>query len=520
VSNFLHQTRVRSATSGTGRGPACPTWARLGLLAGLVSAAACVVVDDPEHCWNRERDATCELLFPGGSVCSRCARGFNGCVDPDAGVPASCLDDAASSSDSGASESTGDATSSDVTACTGDGPSEACPADAPYCVSGSCEACDAAGGDSFCADLSDETRWCHPAWGQCVECYAPDSCGAGLSCTTAFECGACSAHEECPGSACDLVSGTCMAPDLELWIEADDAICDDAATGKMAAHPLCSLGEAFTRVAFRKRAIFHLAAGSYDGVDLAASCLERHIAVLGSGSATVIHDGDASEPPLAVCDDAVFVQGVSLHANTGAALTCGAGAAVWLDDVTVESGTPGIHAEGCEVTITRSRVRDNVTHAIELLGGSQLAMTSSIVAGTTQSGAPTGAMAISSSIADIRSSTFADNEGFDITCSGASDGNVSDSLMVSRPASVSCPFLAFDHSVVGTSEVDGADNVATAYDARWFVSAASGDFRLSDAAHELASVGQRDLGDPRLDLDGDAWPDVPGVSIYPGADQP
>jgi hypothetical protein len=107
----------------------------LALLLLLLLGSACVVIDDPNHCWNLDRDATCEELYPGGSVCSRCARGFNGCVDPD-DVPAACLDDdAASSSESGAAESSGD---SETNTCTGEGPSEACPADAPYCVSGSC----------------------------------------------------------------------------------------------------------------------------------------------------------------------------------------------------------------------------------------------------------------------------------------------------------------------------------------------------------------------------------------------
>jgi hypothetical protein len=311
-----------------------------------------------------------------------------------------------------------------------------------------------------------------------------------------------------------------MTPDLELWIDDDVAICDDAGTGATAELPLCSLVEAYTRVAYRKSAIFHLAPGSYDGADRSASCLDRHIAVLGSGSETVIHDGPADEPPLALCDDAVYLHDMLLHANVGAALTCGAGALLWIDASIIESGTPGILAEGCKVTVTRSHLRENETHAIELRADSKLTMSSSIVAGTTQEGAPTGAVLVDSSVVDISSSTFAGNQGFDLACSGASGGTVSDSLLVSRQVAVSCPSLELDHSVIETTNVDGEANAALPYDAAWFVDAAGGDFRLSGASDELSSVGRRDLGDPRLDFEGDAWPDVPGAQMYPGADQP
>jgi len=74
----------------------------------LVTVAACVVIDDPKHCWNRERDATCARIFDDPRVvCSRCLRGHSGCVDPeDAPSPAECPDPAASeeSSDDGTSD--------------------------------------------------------------------------------------------------------------------------------------------------------------------------------------------------------------------------------------------------------------------------------------------------------------------------------------------------------------------------------------------------------------------------------
>lgn len=52
-----------------------------GILMGVV-LGACVDVPDPNHCWNRDRDASC-AHFGANIVCSPCLRGYQGCVDAD-----------------------------------------------------------------------------------------------------------------------------------------------------------------------------------------------------------------------------------------------------------------------------------------------------------------------------------------------------------------------------------------------------------------------------------------------------
>lgn len=75
------------------------------IILALVGPAACVVIDDPKHCWNRERDATCQRIHDNPAVvCSSCLRGWNGCANP-GDVPPECRDPAADDGGSSDAES-------------------------------------------------------------------------------------------------------------------------------------------------------------------------------------------------------------------------------------------------------------------------------------------------------------------------------------------------------------------------------------------------------------------------------
>lgn len=76
-------------------------------------AGGCVEIADPEHCANRDGDATCAELYSGPVPvqCSLCERFYNGCVDVDAAdpLPAACrVDD-----DEGDGSSDGDSSAGD-----------------------------------------------------------------------------------------------------------------------------------------------------------------------------------------------------------------------------------------------------------------------------------------------------------------------------------------------------------------------------------------------------------------------
>lgn len=493
----------------------------------LVAIGGCVVIDDPKHCWNREGDATCVDIYGEGSVCSRCLRGFNGCSDErDAPVPLDCravdVEDESTTS-LGPTES---GSSAGIPECVGQGLVEGCPAETPYCADGTCSDCTAAGGDPYCAGLDGSAPVCHPGWGYCVGCVDDDACGGSTPfCGTSFECGGCTSHEQCPESACDFVDGTCMDPDVELWI--DDEDCDDNATGLSAAGPLCSLVEAETRVAAGQRAIFHLASGYYDGIDLQTGCTGRRIAVLGAGAGSVVHgpDGVGGAVRL-VCssENALYLYRMTLYANDGAAVFVDAPATVRLDRTLIRQGEPGLDIDGgAHVTLARTRVLESVEHGIIARSGARLVLDSTIIANTTGGGLPS-ALLVAGGDVEIRFSTFVANEGDlgSIRCSGGTSGTVHDSLFASSvdASSIGCPFLVFEHNLVDESEVEGSDNTVRTFDEAWFVDAGEADYRLSENARELAGIAQWDLGDPRTDFEGDARATIPGTASYPGADQP
>jgi len=80
--------------------------ARLALLLGAQLVGACVEIDDPEHCANREGDATCRQIYGAHAICDACDHFHHGCVDDE--PPQECRVDASEDS-----SGEGDASSSD-----------------------------------------------------------------------------------------------------------------------------------------------------------------------------------------------------------------------------------------------------------------------------------------------------------------------------------------------------------------------------------------------------------------------
>ena len=102
---------------------------RAAILAAFLGATmqnGCVVVDDPQHCANRDGDKTCAELYKPGVHCSLCEHFYNGCVD-DEPVP-ECrpqdTDDSSSDDEDGSSSGDEDGSSSDAAALECEGCSE------------------------------------------------------------------------------------------------------------------------------------------------------------------------------------------------------------------------------------------------------------------------------------------------------------------------------------------------------------------------------------------------------------
>jgi hypothetical protein len=493
--------------------------------AAFAAVPGCVVIDDPNHCANRDGDATCQALFDSRPVCSVCRRSFSGCeaapVDP------ACRADgaAASGTSSGSTTSAGSDTidpsstsSGTPVPCEGEGESATCPEARPYCIAGECSGCDAAGGDAFCMTLSADTPQCSVGWGRCVECVDATSpvCVAEQSaCTTSFTCGACTRQDQCPDSACNPFTGACMDDAEHLWIDENAANCADLNAGSEAA-PLCTLGEALARTDGSASWVFHLGDGTYDDLRL-VGCSGKSIAVLGtSGSGTQL--SNASAPGLDVeCNNTIILRRVRLLGFGAASLQCMAGAKVALEQVQVADGEPaGILVEDCDLIVDRSRVVGAPEAALDARSSS-VVISSSLFATAEDAAASAVTLDLDGGEVQARFATIVGTgDGIAMRCTSEASA--------STPAGIDCEGLAldvqFERCAVDDSTILGENNARPAYDPAWFI-AAPNDLRLGPGAvFDLEGVGRWDLGDPALDYDGDPWPLPPGRAVYPGGDQP
>jgi hypothetical protein len=133
--------------------------------------------------------------------------------------------------DSGANDDTTDATgASDDTAtsdsgstgdtgiaCTEDTALDSeCPGDVPYCVDGSCVACD--GLPDACAGLDPLAPACDASTGLCAECSVDDTslCGGTTPVCNNGGCEACTANSQCASGVCVMTSGACQALNVDL----------------------------------------------------------------------------------------------------------------------------------------------------------------------------------------------------------------------------------------------------------------------------------------------------------------
>ena len=94
----------------------------LAAILGAMTQSGCVVVDDPEHCANREGDRTCEELYEPGVRCSACEHFYNGCVS-EPPEPECRIDDTDSEESSGG-EGSSDGTEPACEGCSEDDASE------------------------------------------------------------------------------------------------------------------------------------------------------------------------------------------------------------------------------------------------------------------------------------------------------------------------------------------------------------------------------------------------------------
>lgn len=461
-------------------------------LLGACSGAPSEACDDGEACGTTCADTDCTSSTSPTTT-----------ISPDTTITATTAD--TSSTDTTLSTTSIDPDSSSSSAgpvpeCTIDAD---CDADAPHCSMGTCVACsDTPNPDGACAALDPDVPLCVDD--ACVQCDADDQTvctGTVPICDVATNtCVGCSAHEECPASACHLDEGSCLPEDVVFWVDGDAADCLGA-DGSMAA-PYCTIGEAIDQIGQASRGTLRIAATGAPYGEAIEIDGNRVVALLADGDELPAWFGIAG-PTLTVDSATVFAHRIAWRSN---------------------ALFPAIALDDAIAWIDRSEIVLNQGGGIELVAGSVLHLRTSVIGAGGSGLADRQALRVDGSMIDVVASTIAGNDSSmtsSIRCLGGGGGSVRSSIVVGLdPPSVSCLGLEVDDSAIDTEGLGGSGNTELdAFNAGWFVDAAGGDFHLVDGTL-FEDVGVWHDGDPAVDLDGDARPDRDGATDVAGADVP
>ncbi len=466
----------------------------VGFALGLFSA--CVEErPNPEHCSNQQGDLACaerfgsERPFCAMLDCTNEAWGCvaeapeDACYSPcgggnDALTDTSCLGTA---DESGESADTG-------LACVSD---EDCGGDQPFCVDGLCIDCSgAADPDAACASLGQGT---YPicASGQCVECTpeATDACDEATPVCDADtnECVGCDYHEQCPGSACEMLAGSCL-PSQSVWHVDGDGGQDFLTIGQALLQ--IQPGEAGTIIVHERNG-----GAAYD-------------------EPLVISDG-RTVGLLAAPGERPFVENPA-----GTTLQIEPDAEVYIEGFSI-AGIEPIRVSGAVLYLDRTHVQGGVAPGIALGSDARLLARNSILLSTSSDNFSGAAIFVDASRFEITYSTIIGRlSNPAIICS---NGNTGSSLRNSLIAGES------DADALACAEVTLLNNAledATAYPGNatigelqpeWFVGGSN--YHLTSMAPvEIGATAVWQAGDPKLDFDGDPRAAEPGAADFAGAD--
>jgi hypothetical protein len=342
------------------------------------------------------------------------------------------------------------------------------------CVDGLCVEC-AEGKEEACVEL---TPVCDDATNICVGC---------------------SAHEQCPDSACNLAAGNCIDPANIVHVEGDTLPGNCAAADGSESMPYCTIQEAINNGPTEPLIIIHEQAG--DDPYTEALNLQNAFAFFGAPGESPILQGTNNSPAITVTGSGtLFARGLTI------------------------SGTPnmqaGLSVAGGQVWADSCRLNNNAGGGITVDGGGALMLENSFVSGSADS----PALRVSDGTFELLYATLGlppSLGGPALECTDGSLSTVRNSLITSTEADpeVDCPNLTITGSAL---EISQGDNVALGnLDVGWFGGYLAGNYLLSGthpAAIDTAATWQ--TGDPPTDIEGDARPTAGGSSDAAGADVP
>jgi hypothetical protein len=455
-------------------------------------------------------------------------------------VPTTGVDASTGSGDTTGGEATSIADTGEPE-CDGDGArDEACPAEAPYCTSGTCTACPELPGG--CGEIDPAMPVCDAVTGACTACTEHDECGSG---------------------ACRIATGECFEDDNRLWVSAN-ADCM-AATGSEAA-PFCTIDEALAAVVDQPGrepwAVLVAGAGVPYVLSDDAALFGRPLALIGpsSGATARLVGLPPAHLDVSGAGQDYYLARVSFDGNAseGTVLDCASGD-LWVDDVQIEGGTDSLAIGGCEVRMRRSRISQAQQWGVVVgpqgrftldegeiqssNGGVQTegitTLRRTLVANHYGMGgisAPAGSLSLSNCMmfSNVYSIGHIDI-GSNVTASlnyvtaitealSCTSANSTYEIRNSIVDTIECPGMVMvDQSLVAPGDEGlGADNVPfpPADYTQVFEDHPGGDLHVRmDPPPYLLGIAIPSASDPAVDFDGDARPGV-GQPDYPGADAP
>jgi hypothetical protein len=352
----------------------------------------------------------------------------------------------------------------------------------PACNDGTCSPCTAADAPA-CSELDAALPVCAPDGG-CVECTADDATACventPVCDVSTSSCIRCTAHEQCPDSACDIETGACFETDCVVDVDADgdgdyldvgsavDGETDDA----------CVL-----RVHTPDDESF------YSGQ---VQIVARKIALLGV---------DPTHPEMNSGDGALQAVGGSVVYASRMTITGG----VLVDDATFHvDGSELLNASFAPLRATSPLARVRVSNTwISNRAGFEPAL-----------------MVDAGELEAVYTTIVGASVG--VSCDEAASVSLRNSFLVSEffetPA-IDCSPLDAEYSAF-EAEVAGRGNAAVGeFSGAWLDSPGGLTDRLSaDFPAALATTARWTTGDPTVDIDGDLRPDRDGTMDFAGAD--
>jgi hypothetical protein len=502
------------------------------------------------HCSDLQGDGTCLSFYSNRPYCSLCEANNNGCVLlPPAPVCQPAADTGVSEEDGSTTDATMGSSGTTQTSLpldstggssTGEPPCEqegevdpGClelDAARPFCLDAVCVGCEAAGGDAFCGERDALTPACDTVAGDCVGCGAADHavCGEATPvCDASGGCLSCTAHAQCPGSACHLgaddpLLGRCFAPDEVIHVD-NESPCPGLGTPEA---PLCSLGAAAATLVPGDARVLRIAGGT-PYLERAAFAGAMTVAIIGDGL-PVFRGSVGQQAATLMFDDGViaYVQGVELEGNTLThGLMCSFSTLRMADSrVRNNDGWGLFDFDPCTIELERVVIAGNEDGGVRVSEG-ELTLVNTTVA-VNGVGASSSGLRLLGTDATILYSTIAGNDGAgadSIECTDAT-GSLRNSIVTGVDAfsiALDCFPLSMSHNAIDAANFVAGTNIEVdPYNAAYFSNPAQGDMTLS--APPLTPFGDVALwvaGDPDRDAEGTLRP-TDGTLGYPGIDEP